>query len=141
MDYAFEFIINNHGLTTESNYPYKGIDGTCNTQASHAFKIIGNEDVPVDSEFALLKAVANQPVYVTIDSSQSEFQFYKSGVFTGDCETDLDHGVTAVGYGTNGAECMYLHIHYTLYIVGAYVGGERETFSDLFFFRNIVRAF
>ncbi|KAL2458501.1 Senescence-specific cysteine protease SAG12 [Abeliophyllum distichum] len=101
MDYAFEFIINNHGLTTESNYPYKGIDGTCNTQASHAVKITGYENVPVDSESALLKAVANQPVSVAIDASGSEFQFYKSGVFTGDCETDLDHGVTAVGYGTS----------------------------------------
>ncbi|KAL2536781.1 KDEL-tailed cysteine endopeptidase CEP2 [Forsythia ovata] len=112
MDYAFEFIINNHGLTTESNYPCKGIDGMCNTQASHAVKITGYEDVPVDSEPALLKAVANQLVSVAIDASGLEFQFYNNGVFTGDCETGLDHGVTAVGYGTSedGAKCLYLHI-------------------------------
>ncbi|KAL2536720.1 KDEL-tailed cysteine endopeptidase CEP2 [Forsythia ovata] len=107
MEYAFGFIINNHGLTTESNYPYKGIDRTCNTQASHAVKIIGYEDVPVDSESALLKAVANQLVSMAIDASGLEFQFYKNGVFIGDCKTDLDHGVTTVGYGTSedGAEC------------------------------------
>ncbi|CAA2984216.1 senescence-specific cysteine protease SAG39-like [Olea europaea subsp. europaea] len=61
---------------------------------------LGCEDVPANSESALLKSVAKQPVTVAIDASGSDFQFYKSGVFTGECGTDLDHGVTAVGYGT-----------------------------------------
>lgn len=29
MDYAFEFIINNGGIDTEDDYPYKGLDGSC----------------------------------------------------------------------------------------------------------------
>jgi len=29
MDYAFQFIINNGGIDTEEDYPYKGNDGTC----------------------------------------------------------------------------------------------------------------
>jgi hypothetical protein len=29
MDYAFEFIINNGGIDTEEDYPYKGTDGRC----------------------------------------------------------------------------------------------------------------
>ncbi|CAA2935376.1 senescence-specific cysteine protease SAG39-like [Olea europaea subsp. europaea] len=102
MDNAFQFIIKNQGLTTESNYPYAGTDNSCNSKKefSHAAKITGYEDVPANSESALLKAVAKQPVSVAIDASGSDFQFYKSGVFTGECGTDLDHGVTAVGYGT-----------------------------------------
>ncbi|KAF9599387.1 hypothetical protein IFM89_036944 [Coptis chinensis] len=102
MDNAFKFIEQNKGLTTEGNYPYKGVDGTCNAKkaASSAAKINGYEDVPANSEAALLKAVANQPISVAIDASGSAFQFYSSGVFTGDCGTQLDHGVTAVGYGT-----------------------------------------
>ncbi|XP_058092328.1 senescence-specific cysteine protease SAG39-like [Magnolia sinica] len=102
MDDAFDFIRHNGGLTTEANYPYEGIDGTCNSKkaANHVAKINGYEDVTANSEKALLKAVANQPVSVAIDASGSDFQFYSSGVFMGDCGTELDHGVTAVGYGT-----------------------------------------
>ncbi|CAL5342719.1 unnamed protein product [Camellia sinensis] len=101
MDEAFKFIEQNNGLTTETNYPYKGTDDTCNKNkaANHAAKITGYEDVPANSESALLKAVANQPISVAIDASGSDFQFYSSGVFTGTCGTQLDHGVTAVGYG------------------------------------------
>ncbi|XP_011086004.1 senescence-specific cysteine protease SAG39-like [Sesamum indicum] len=109
MDNAFEFIISNGGITTESNYPYEGVDGTCNTkkESSSAAKITGYEDVPANSEPALLKAVANQPVSVAIDASGSDFQFYSSGVFTGDCGTELDHGVTAVGYGKTSDGTKY----------------------------------
>ncbi|XP_059637067.1 senescence-specific cysteine protease SAG39-like [Cornus florida] len=107
MDDAFEFIIHNNGLTTEANYPYEGVDATCKTKKAAAAKITGYEDVPANSEAALLKAVANQPVSVAIDASGSDFQFYSSGVFTGACGTELDHGVTAVGYGTSADGTKY----------------------------------
>ncbi|KAL5984602.1 hypothetical protein ACLOJK_041911 [Asimina triloba] len=102
MDDAFLFIQHNHGLTTETNYPYTAADGTCDTkkEANHVAAITGHEDVPVNNEKALLKAVAHQPIAVAIDASGFKFQFYKSGVFQGPCGTDLDHGVAAIGYGT-----------------------------------------
>lgn len=109
MDSAFQFIIDNGGLTTESNYPYTAADGTCDTdkESDIAAKISGHEDVPSNSESSLLKAVVNQPVSVSIDASGSDFQFYSSGVFTGSCGTDLDHGVTAIGYGTTSDGTKY----------------------------------
>ncbi|KAJ6333423.1 hypothetical protein OIU77_009319 [Salix suchowensis] len=100
MDDAFKFIIQNKGLATEASYPYQGAGGTCSSGKAAA-KITGYEDVPANSEAALLKAAANQPVSVAIDAGGSAFQFYSSGVFTGDCGTQLDHGVTAVGYGAS----------------------------------------
>ncbi|XP_028807769.1 senescence-specific cysteine protease SAG39-like [Neltuma alba] len=108
MEDGFEFIIKNGGITTEENYPYTATDGKCNIskEASHVAEIKGYEKVPVNSEEALQKAVANQPVSVSIDAGDGSFQFYSSGVFTGECGTQLDHGVTAVGYGVtdNGTE-------------------------------------
>ncbi|KAI9093170.1 hypothetical protein K1719_027184 [Acacia pycnantha] len=103
MDDAFKFIIQNKGLTSEGNYPYKGVDGTCNTnaEANHVATIKGYEDVPANNEQALQKSVANQPISVAIDASGSDFQFYSSGIFTGSCGTELDHGVTAIGYGVS----------------------------------------
>ncbi|KAI9198155.1 hypothetical protein LWI28_011126 [Acer negundo] len=109
-DHAFRFIIHNKGLTNESNYPYNGTDGTCNKKkaASHAAKISCFKQVPVNNEAALLKAVAQQPVSVVIDASCSEFKYYRSGVFTGNCGTKLLHAVTVVGYGTeNGNGTRY----------------------------------
>lgn len=31
MDYAFQFIVNNGGIDTEDDYPYKGRDSQCDT--------------------------------------------------------------------------------------------------------------
>ncbi|XP_031268246.1 senescence-specific cysteine protease SAG39-like [Pistacia vera] len=59
------------------------------------------------SEEALLQAVANQPVCVAIEGSGRDFRFYKSGVFKGNCGTNLDHGVTAIGYGTESDGTKY----------------------------------
>uniref|UniRef100_A0A6V7QT32 Uncharacterized protein n=1 Tax=Ananas comosus var. bracteatus TaxID=296719 RepID=A0A6V7QT32_ANACO len=94
MDYAFEFIKKNGGITSEAEYPYKAEDGTCDASKkdSPAVSIDGHEDVPANDEDALMKAVANQPVSVAIEASGMFFQFYSEGVFSGWCGTELDHG-------------------------------------------------
>ncbi|PNY09989.1 cysteine proteinase [Trifolium pratense] len=85
------------------------VDGTCKTNkaSTHAVTITGYEDVPANNELPLQKAMANQPISVAIDASGSDFQFYNSGVFTGSCGTELDHGVTAVGYGIGNDGTKY----------------------------------
>ncbi|MQM16060.1 hypothetical protein Taro_049013 [Colocasia esculenta] len=110
MDYAFEFIINNGGIDTEDDYPYKGRDGRCDPLRKNAkvVSIDSYEDVPVNDELALRKAVANQPVSVAIEAGGRNFQLYKSGVFDGLCGTELDHGVVAVGYGTDNGKDYWI---------------------------------
>ncbi|CAI0429622.1 unnamed protein product [Linum tenue] len=110
MDDAFKFIIQNKGLTTETNYPYTAADGSCSAskEGNPAATIKGYEDVPANNEAALMKAVASQPISVAIDAGDSSFQLYESGIFTGECGTELDHGVTAVGYGESGGMKYWL---------------------------------
>ncbi|GKG60376.1 senescence-specific cysteine protease SAG39-like protein, partial [Tanacetum coccineum] len=50
---------------------FKTYDFLINLIPTHAAKITGHEDVPVNSESALLKAVAMQPVSVAIDAGES----------------------------------------------------------------------
>lgn len=107
MDYAFEFIIKNGGIDSEEDYPYHARDGTCDQYRKNArvVSIDGYEDVPENDEKSLKKAVSHQPVSVAIEAGGRAFQLYHSGVFTGQCGTQLDHGVVAVGYGTeNGVD-------------------------------------
>ncbi|KAG0525080.1 hypothetical protein BDA96_06G024700 [Sorghum bicolor] len=73
----------------------------------------GHEDVPVNNEAALMKAVANQPVSVAVDASDRTFMLYSGGVMTGSCGTELDHGIAAIGYGmeSDGTKYWILKIH------------------------------
>ncbi|KAH6781071.1 Granulin repeat cysteine protease family protein [Perilla frutescens var. hirtella] len=110
MDYAFQFIINNGGIDTEEDYPYKGKDAKCDQYRKNAkvVSIDGYEDVPENDEKALQKAVAHQPVSVAIEAGGRDFQLYQSGIFTGKCGTNLDHGVVAVGYGTENGKDYWI---------------------------------
>ncbi|KAL3634178.1 hypothetical protein CASFOL_021232 [Castilleja foliolosa] len=102
MDYAFEFIIKNGGIDSDEDYPYTGRDGRCDNYRKNAkvVSIDAYEDVPTNSEKALQKAVASQPISVAIEAGGRDFQLYESGIFTGKCGVELDHGVAVVGYGT-----------------------------------------
>jgi len=106
MDYAFKYIISNNGICSEADYPYQGVQGTCQT-CTPVSKITSYVDVPQNSEDALQAAVAMQPVSVAIEADQSGFQFYSGGVFSGTCGTALDHGVLAVGYGTQDGQLFW----------------------------------
>jgi C1A family cysteine protease len=109
MDNAFTYIIQNQGLATETNYPYQAMDGTCDMEkaSNPEAQISSFEDVPANNEEALLKAVAGQPVSVTVDGYGTAFQLYSSGVFNGDCGTRPTHAVTVIGYGTTDDGVKY----------------------------------
>ncbi|CAM8954384.1 unnamed protein product [Rhodiola kirilowii] len=101
MEQAFEFIINKGGLPTESSYPYAAKQNKCHKKkaAKHAVSISGFEIVPKNDEKSLKAAVAHQPVSVGIDADGYLFQLYSKGIFDGVCGSQLNHGVTVVGYG------------------------------------------
>ncbi|KAJ0976024.1 hypothetical protein J5N97_017989 [Dioscorea zingiberensis] len=107
MDYAFKWVIQNHGIDTEDDYPYKTGERSClkNKLNRRVVSIDGYTDVPANNEDLLLQAVAKQPVSVGICGSERAFQLYSKGIFSGPCSTSLDHAVLIVGYGSeNGVD-------------------------------------
>ena len=104
------FYVKDHGITTESKYPYKGILGVkCHYDAEtdKAWTISDCSQVQVNSEKAFRAAVALTPVSVAIEANHASFQLYKSGVYSGNCGEKLDHGVLTVGYGTLDGKKYY----------------------------------
>merc|ERR1739848_335202 len=113
MAHAFAYIEKNNGIDTESSYPY-----TAKTGKKCLFKpedvgatLQSYKTIPTGKEDDLRKAVASVgPVSVAIDASQRSFHFYKKGVYyEPDCSSiRLDHGVLAVGYGTDTGKDYWL---------------------------------
>ncbi|XP_028675287.2 procathepsin L-like isoform X1 [Erpetoichthys calabaricus] len=109
---AFKYIKENGGIDTEESYPYKARDGKCrfNPQTIGA-KCSGYKNIKSRSEKGLQQAVATVgPISVAIDAGQMSFQLYKRGIYNEpDCSsTDLNHGVLAVGYGTEKGHDYWL---------------------------------
>lgn len=104
MDDAFNYIIKNGGIDTESSYPYKAHDETCNfNKANVGATMKACQDIKSKSEADLLDAATNiGPISVAIDASHLSFQMYSGGVYHSILcsQTRLDHGVLVVGYGT-----------------------------------------
>uniref|UniRef100_I3J400 Cathepsin L.1 n=1 Tax=Oreochromis niloticus TaxID=8128 RepID=I3J400_ORENI len=112
MDSAFRYIEANGGIDTEASYPYEAEDWLCRyNPASVGATCSGYVDVNKYDEEALKEAVATiGPVSVAIDASHASFQFYTSGVYDepGCSSIELDHGVLAVGYGTENGHDYWL---------------------------------
>lgn len=105
MDNAFKYIKDNGGIDTEKTYPYDGQDESCRYKAKNSGATDkGFVDIPSGDEDKLKAAIATVgPVSVAIDASHQSFQFYSEGVYEEpECDSQqLDHGVLAVGYGTD----------------------------------------
>jgi len=111
---AMEWVLK-HGCTEQSELPYTGQDGTCtmgspaldmaamletsSTAGGASFGMTGWETLPKNQYEPLARALAERgPVAVSV--AASSWFAYDSGVFNG-CgkDVDIDHAVTAIGYG------------------------------------------
>jgi len=108
MDTAFAYYFNRTDggapVCTTKSYPYTARDGEC--RAAHCTPglapgvLVGYRDVAQESEAALAEAVTERPVAVAVAAS-FWWQIYQGGVFTGECDDELNHGVAAVGFGVS----------------------------------------
>jgi len=106
MDSAFKYA-ELTPITTEALYPYTAMFHTkCSyVESTGIVSVLSYYDVTINSSQALKDAIALGPVSVAIQANEPAFQYYTSGIITSGCGTSLDHGVLAVGYGSeNGVE-------------------------------------
>lgn len=112
MDSVFQYIQETGGLESESTYPYTARDGRCHARKNRfVATCTGFVDIPSGNEQALTEAIATVgPISVAIDASQFSFQFYSDGIYNEPycSSSSLDHGVLAVGYGTDDGQDYYL---------------------------------
>ena len=100
-EFAMEYLESNT-QELEADYQYTAKDGKCQTDASLGKVLVTQiHEVEAESVDQLKAAIAQGPVSVTIEADKTVFQMYRSGIFDSEeCGQELDHAVTAVGYGT-----------------------------------------
>ncbi|EKE39043.1 hypothetical protein ENUP19_0180G0011 [Entamoeba nuttalli] len=99
--------VKNNGVTDEASYPYTATKGTCKAFTPKV-KTTGLTHV-TPTEEALTSALGEGPVAVCIDAGKASFQLYKSGVYDEPkCSKTVNHGVAAVGYGTQNGQDYYI---------------------------------
>ena len=107
--WAFQYAKKN-GLELETDYPYTARTGRrCKaSQTKELVEATSYSHVPNKSVTQLKAAIDKQPTCVSVEAD-TDFQFYDSGILnTKNCGTDLDHAVTAVGYGTDNGQDYFL---------------------------------
>ena len=105
MDNAFEFLIKEGGVESDSDYPYTGRHGTCKfSKTKVVAKIKDFKDISQNEDEIAAVLVENGPLSVAVNANT--FQFYTGGILkptTKSCNpAGLNHGVTLVGFGEEG---------------------------------------
>ena len=101
--------IKTHSQELETAYSYTARDGTCKyDSASGKVNVKSVATVRARSAAQLMAAIATGPTSVTVEADTSVFQQYTSGVLnSAACGTNLDHAITAIGYGTDASAGDY----------------------------------
>jgi len=105
MDRAFSYT-KTHPLETEVDYPYvaksHGLFGCAYDKSKGVVSAETYTDVTPKNSTQLKAALMKGPTSIAIEADKTVFQQYTSGIITGSsCGTSLDHGVLAVGFGTD----------------------------------------
>ena len=105
-DYAFDYAYYN-ALETESDYPYRGVDGYCQYSSSRG-KVNANtySKVRRGSVSSMKGALKQGPVSISVQANQNSFMYYNGGILEySSCRgARLDHAILAVGVGNDGGD-------------------------------------
>ena len=103
-----------HGMTLESEYPYKPATGTCQpdkiTPVAHItgycrLPHVADNYIATQQYNDLMNAVIHYGP-VAISAAAEPWQLYERGVYDGNCGADVDHAIQLVGFNED-AEVPY----------------------------------
>lgn len=104
MHKALDYIIQQKGLHSNLDYPYKGRDNNC-TQLKDIPKVLGSnitnyEFIIPKSPLDMMISVTKSPIALGLDANNFYFRFYKDGVIDvpSNFSQTLNHAVLLVGY-------------------------------------------
>ena len=106
---AFDYCIENGGLTSNELYPYNASDGNCQlyyNKTNINFPIINGSNIKKynyivpRSVIDIMASLKRGPIAIAIDASPFEFRFYKDGVIDINPSNNsyLNHAVLLTGY-------------------------------------------
>lgn len=105
MEDVFEFVLSEGGVCRERDYIYEEHDQKCrqSSNCEHVDKLMIYRNIRPRSEKRLAYHVSKGPISIGVEASFG-FQFYSSGIFSGECGDELDHAVSIVGYGEENGQ-------------------------------------
>ncbi|XP_062279336.1 cathepsin S-like [Scomber scombrus] len=111
MDQAFQYVIDNQGIDSDSSYPYTGHQGQCRYNSMYRAANCSRYNFLTEGDEGGLKQAIGTigPISVGIDATRPRFTFYRSGVYDDPtCTQNVNHAVLAVGYGTLNGQDYWL---------------------------------
>jgi cathepsin F/cysteine peptidase B len=112
MDNAFKWTIANGGIAAEDTYPYtsgSGQTGTCDQskESPIAAKFSSIKDISQSEDQMAAFVGTSGPLSIAVDAAKG-WQTYKGGIMTTCTGKQLDHGVLAVGFGSDNGQDYWI---------------------------------
>lgn len=109
MHIAFDYCIENRGLTSNELYPYNASDGNCQlyyNKINSNFPIVNGSNIKKynyivpRSVIDIMASLKRGPIAIALDASPFEFRFYKDGIIdiNPSNNSQLNHAVLLTGY-------------------------------------------
>ena len=105
---AYEWLFAQGAAASEAAYPYRGVNGLCDSDAPAAVRFKGKYVWVGGGDDGLREALLTKgPMTVSVDAAADDFALYRSGIYNNTaCATRLkrlDHAVLISGYGRDPA--------------------------------------
>ncbi len=120
MHLAFDYCIENNGLTSNEKYNYTALDGeclyNCNTTNNIKLDKINGSNIK-DYKFTIPRSIIDikaslkkGPISIALDASPFEFRFYKEGIINiaNRNTSRINHAVLLTGYSENENESYWI---------------------------------